>query len=100
MIRRPPRSTLCPYTTLFRSRGNRRVERDPGAVRERVQDTGEVEPRPGPRVHDAPPPPGHGSGHHRTEDRKSTRLDSSHAPISYPAFCLEKTNHHRPQLPT
>src|SRR3712207_9019993 len=90
MIRRPPRSTLFPYTTLFRSvddddrlrqaqhpeapdgvhdllrvAGERLLDRDDGAVVERAGD-GEV------------------------EDRKSTRLNSSHANISYAVFCLKK----------
>src|SRR3712207_8621125 len=82
MIRRPPRSTLFPYTTLFRSRGGTR-----------------------PRLCDG----GGGSGGHAREDerpqssrarrtathvghqdRKSTRLNSSHANISYAVFCLKK----------
>src|SRR3712207_7440956 len=92
MIRRPPRSTLFPYTTLFRSRPspvaqlaehsavNRRVvgssptggaatasSRSTGAVREAPLD-------------------------HGGEDRKSTRLNSSHANISYAVFCLKKKN--------
>src|SRR3712207_8341551 len=90
MIRRPPRSTLFPYTTLFRSAAARRNPRD---VRRRgarsiaayveresrsLQDIGEIE---------------------RTilllkaaglSDRKSTRLNSSHANISYAVFCLKK----------
>src|SRR3712207_9019096 len=86
MIRRPPRSTLFPYTTLFRSpcapsaraqipyRGA--LARDaedrhaPSGFRVRAPDT-----------HLRPPPP---------EDRKSTRLNSSHANISYAVFCLKK----------
>src|SRR3712207_7806019 len=94
MIRRPPRSTLFPYTTLFRSRAD---------VRERLVDSFEtcfIE--------------GHGSALIRTaeeqpralkfserfeckydgtvyaQDRKSTRLNSSHANISYAVFCLKK----------
>src|SRR3712207_8695751 len=84
MIRRPPRSTLFPYTTLFRSGmgndphdgerlrqlwddGDRLPGRDPAAAVLRS------ERRPGP------------------EDRKSTRLNSSHANISYAVFCLKKT---------
>src|SRR6266566_8267365 len=63
MIRRPPRSTLFPYTTLFRSR--------PGSAAELP-----------------PPPPG--SGHRGSGDRKSTRLNSSHLVISYAVFCLKK----------
>src|SRR3712207_8800973 len=95
MIRRPPRSTLFPYTTLFRSGGGGRrrpggrdppagaavlgglrVGRDPAALHgrragaaQRRRLTGR--PRPGP-------------------DRKSTRLNSSHATISYAVFCLKK----------
>src|SRR5438270_6711283 len=78
MIRRPPRSTLFPYTTLFRSRP--RLEDRPG-VHERV---GRV-------VVDL-------LGLHRPDDaqlvrdrdRKSTRLNSSHSQISYAVFCLKK----------
>src|SRR5215203_6419866 len=62
MIRRPPRSTLFPYTTLFRSH----------------------RPRPR-RQHPVRHPPGGGR-----RDRKSTRLNSSHANISYAVFCLKK----------
>src|SRR5258707_3693121 len=70
MIRRPPRSTLFPYTTLFRS-----VFHEPRAVRLVVH--GAVQDS---RRHD----PG------AREDRKSTRLNSSHANISYAVFCLKK----------
>src|SRR2546429_6468855 len=78
MIRRPPRSTLFPYTTLFRS------VISPGVV------VGVVGP------------PGPESGARREEhcfpgdvelDRKSTRLNSSHGYISYAVFCLKKKNH-------
>src|SRR3712207_7164849 len=78
MIRRPPRSTLFPYTTLFRSpaaphrrpRRHRRGDRRRGHVaRERRLE--------GPR-------------RRRAADRKSTRLNSSHANISYAVFCLKK----------
>src|SRR5947207_12575321 len=89
MIPRPPRSTLFPYTTLFRSRGlpptvgggdaanviadvsrvmklqEREVERQEGVVREI-------------------------KGHRLVRDRKSTRLNSSHTVISYAVFCLKK----------
>src|SRR5437773_4936142 len=65
MIRRPPRSTLFPYTTLFRS-----VRRRPG--------------RP-PRA-----PPRRPPSHWQAPDRKSTRLNSSHITISYAVFCLKK----------
>src|SRR4051812_49816359 len=65
MIRRPPRSTLFPYTTLFRSR--RDVPRDPAP----------------PVLAPSPPRP-------PARDRKSTRLNSSHMSISYAVFCLKK----------
>src|SRR2546428_10049153 len=78
MIRRPPRSTLFPYTTLFRSRKLRRGRR----LYRRAQ----LE-----RVHlllgqsELHLPPAEGE-----QDRKSTRLNSSHDQISYAVFCLQK----------
>src|SRR2546430_13367099 len=83
MIRRPPRSTLFPYTTLFRSLrpaavgGGRPATAAPGAREVR-------------RV-----PAGRGGGdpagrRRRGGDRKSTRLNSSHSQISYAVFCLKK----------
>src|SRR3712207_8079269 len=78
MIRRPPRSTLFPYTTLFRS-GEvllRRAQQELHRRRRRAVRAGEAERRPGSRP--------------RREDRKSTRLNSSHANISYAVFCLKK----------
>src|SRR5688572_32485089 len=89
MIRRPPRSTLFPYTTLFRSRGregarlrrHRGLQGRPGDERPPVAahapDTlpGAHEDRRGPRT---------------ARDRKSTRLNSSHSQISYAVFCLKK----------
>src|SRR5687768_17848412 len=71
MLPPPPRSTLFPYTTLFRS--------PDGSARSRPQDSA---PRPGP----VPCPL------ERGEDRKSTRLNSSHGYISYAVFCLKKKN--------
>src|SRR5258707_2351696 len=71
MIRRPPRSTLFPYTTLFRSRRRRDGK---AALRPLLHQTSVDRLRP----------------HHR--DRKSTRLNSSHANISYAVFCLKKKN--------
>src|SRR4051812_49924278 len=69
MIRRPPRSTLFPYTTLFRSR----VQRfEPGAPIKRLFARGVSHPE------------------ERFVDRKSTRLNSSHMSISYAVFCLKK----------
>src|SRR2546427_8417777 len=79
MIRRPPRSTLFPYTTLFRSRDGKLFAR--GAA----DDKGQVfcllkaiEERGG-----RPP-------EQAEQDRKSTRLNSSHSQISYAVFCLKK----------
>src|SRR6266481_7542185 len=66
MIRRPPRSTLFPYTTLFRSR----------------------------RLGALPPPDGWLGPHPGRRDRKSTRLNSSHSSISYAVFCLKKKKKH------
>src|SRR5256885_13110759 len=71
MIRRPPRSTLFPYTTLFRSR---RISRARGLA------AAAIRPEP------APPCP-------RGRDRKSRRLNSSHLVISYAVFCLKKKKH-------
>src|SRR5258707_7279025 len=87
MIRRPPRSTLFPYTTLFRS-SNHQVEMEVTVS--------------GPRGYSRP----------ISQDRKSTRLNSSHANISYAVFCLKKkknsncgskfthTKHHSDELVT
>src|SRR5690606_41263048 len=68
MIRRPPRSTLFPYTTLFRSRAGPDKAGDPHPTRGQERD-------------------------HR--DRKSTRLNSSHVKISYAVFCLKKKKKQR-----
>src|SRR3712207_8799432 len=93
MIRRPPRSTLFPYTTLFRSlvRRRRRLRRPPGHARERPEGRPPRELQRGdfalPRSHR--PRRGRRLGR-RAEDRKSTRLNSSHANISYAVFCLKK----------
>src|SRR2546422_4274502 len=69
MIRRPPRSTLFPYTTLFRSSGVRPQTSD----RDQAGATGDLE-----------------RGRPQDRDRKSTRLNSSHGYISYAVFCLKK----------
>src|SRR3712207_8500444 len=88
MIRRPPRSTLFPYTTLFRSRVYTMKEIDAygvsSIVRRALRDLSHLE-----RVHlsvdlDVVDP---------GIDRKSTRLNSSHANISYAVFCLKKKQH-------
>src|SRR2546430_11017545 len=73
MIRRPPRSTLFPYTTLFRS------------------PVGELLPA----VHDF----GGAARNQQPRDRKSTRLNSSHSQISYAVFCLKKKNNLEREAP-
>src|SRR3989442_3543153 len=85
MIRRPPRSTLFPYTTLFRSPERLPEIRDqPGPAR--AQHRGRPHP---PREEDTSQE-GHSQG---GQDRKSTRLNSSHVRISYAVFCLKKKKH-------
>src|SRR5258708_13250941 len=87
MIRRPPRSTLFPYTTLFRSplppRAAAARSARPEGARSRGREIrlGDAARK---RLRDRAP-----SG-----DRKSTRLNSSHQIISYPVFCLKKKNLH------
>src|SRR3712207_8566008 len=92
MIRRPPRSTLFPYTTLFRSRHDRRAAAG-GAVRA-VRPLTELHQEPDlarvvPRQLVV-----RGLADQELRDRKSTRLNSSHANISYAVFCLKKKNLH------
>src|SRR2546426_5344036 len=92
MIRRPPRSTLFPYTTLFRSPG---VARIPDR-HESFRDRGPLPPRGGPRTDPdrvVAALLSHGGGRSQggtVADRKSTRLNSSHLVISYAVFCLKK----------
>src|SRR3712207_7209578 len=88
MIRRPPRSTLFPYTTLFRS-VQRGWGRGGGARRRLgVLQGGGARGRGGyARQRDNRAPE---RGHRDDQDRKSTRLNSSHANISYAVFCLKK----------
>src|SRR3712207_8571914 len=90
MIRRPPRSTLFPYTTLFRStpaaeRGflrGRQVDNARAILSPEISNTAESKRE------------------HITDlDRKSTRLNSSHANISYAVFCLKKKKDPRLQIP-
>src|SRR3989454_2501175 len=93
MIRRPPRSTLFPYTTLFRSRLLRRA--DPDEERdeheERVREQTDQAEHQGHRLPDVRGDL-RGSDVIHTQDRKSTRLNSSHLVISYAVFCLKKKN--------
>src|SRR2546426_4731038 len=97
MIRRPPRSTLFPYTTLFRS-----ADPDPGRAESIANHSiRTTRGRPGERdavgsalrrreVHVRVRP-----GQPRVVDRKSTRLNSSHLVISYAVFCLKKKKKNR-----
>src|SRR5690349_22079165 len=88
MIRGPPRSTLFPYTTLFRSRlgrgdGDEPARRVPPLARgDARHDEGAL------GTHHQY----HLGGRRRRQDRKSTRLNSSHVEISYAVFCLKKKN--------
>src|SRR5256885_12668818 len=94
MIRRPPRSTLFPYTTLFRSLAAAPLEPSPGkvggagrgATRGRGAGPGCRARSPGPVLRVDP---------QGAIDRKSTRLNSSHLVISYAVFCLKKKKHYR-----
>src|SRR5258708_15615129 len=83
MIRRPPRSTLFPYTTLFRSENN------PGAA---AGPASQVLACIGANREPYPPDPVPGPSFElmQAKDRKSTRLNSSHQIISYAVFCLKK----------
>src|SRR3712207_7706350 len=97
MIRRPPRSTLFPYTTLFRSG---RQSRDRLHVDPRPADLGRLLAPPGaPGLHLGALPTGFAI---TPKDRKSTRLNSSHANISYAVFCLKKkiTPHYHSYRPS
>src|SRR5689334_23541559 len=87
MIRRPPRSTLFPYTTLFRSHG---VVRSALGPRPEVADVAEHLGQRHERLDDARPGPLLHGLDLTTADRKSTRLNSSHSSISYAVFCLKK----------
>src|SRR3712207_8731188 len=101
MIRRPPRSTLFPYTTLFRSsawrgspfdeesrpRSGEIAGKRPAAHPERADD------------HPGDEQPARRRGVDRGVDRKSTRLNSSHANISYAVFCLKKKNKYDKKSP-
>src|SRR3712207_7037234 len=89
MIRRPPRSTLFPYTTLFRSPDDNLLVEAPqvleGAAAPRHDE--HVRPRDRPARRE-----GVEAADAGRQDRKSTRLNSSHANISYAVFCLKKKN--------
>src|SRR2546427_8709174 len=97
MIRRPPRSTLFPYTTLFRSRSNTPVShRDVGigisqvlpVLVEAYGGENQIIAIERPEIH-----------LHPALDRKSTRLNSSHSQISYAVFCLKKKTRCSREMP-
>src|SRR3712207_7551869 len=96
MIRRPPRSTLFPYTTLFRSQGRRPAgghHRRPAAGQVRREERGVAEMSELPadaRAVVVTASNRASAGAYEDRDRKSTRLNSSHANISYAVFCLKK----------
>src|SRR3712207_7818589 len=100
MIRRPPRSTLFPYTTLFRSRPALGADRDrrwdlsePASTVHRLGgNTPYLRGISG--IHPRQPRSGAGRELLQCADRKSTRLNSSHANISYAVFCLKKKKNH------
>src|SRR3712207_7734272 len=99
MIRRPPRSTLFPYTTLFRSLGQRIQHRRQGRHAEvevdgQPNDAACVGVEHSPHAGEAHEVAGGLREHHGARDRKSTRLNSSHANISYAVFCLKKKTSH------
>src|SRR3712207_6958958 len=99
MIRRPPRSTLFPYTTLFRSEGagaygggivledGQRLVGQGTALDAALASFGIAVP-----AHSDARPAATGNPALTNSDRKSTRLNSSHANISYAVFCLKKKN--------
>src|SRR3712207_7329934 len=94
MIRRPPRSTLFPYTTLFRSGYSRaQLQRDVDAIRD-TGTTGVLA-----QVNHNGRSLKARSGVADLRDRKSTRLNSSHANISYAVFCLKKKKIHNISTP-
>src|SRR5256885_5496650 len=91
MIRRPPRSTLFPYTTLFRSLeelcGRRTLGGDPSASTDTHSDSVRPQRCAGERARSRN---GSAGISRSSPDRKSTRLNSSHLVISYAVFCLKK----------
>src|SRR5438445_2422494 len=85
MIRRPPRSTLFPYTTLFRSL-KVSAHRFTRSAKEKIEKAGGTVTIVGQPTQSS-----------LSRDRKSTRLNSSHANTSYAVFCLKKKTHDRPK---
>src|SRR5258708_24780368 len=94
MIRRPPRSTLFPYTTLFRSSVYAEAGASPGPIEAHLISAANVAARLAQTYPHAQLFLASGRGDiGRGEDRKSTRLNSSHQIISYAVFCLKKKKH-------
>src|SRR3712207_8782655 len=91
MIRRPPRSTLFPYTTLFRS--GRIMDRIAKEGKKYLEKSGESSKK-GSSEKSSSKTSGKKKGGGSGADRKSTRLNSSHANISYAVFCLKKKTIH------
>src|SRR3712207_8576901 len=89
MIRRPPRSTLFPYTTLFRSRASSSPAHGSASALSRCAEESIT------RVQRRKSAHAEKQRGRAAEDRKSTRLNSSHANISYAVFCLKKKTHYR-----
>src|SRR5258708_10347000 len=98
MIRRPPRSTLFPYTTLFRSDGLERLGQYLGNSGRDLRGgmPHPIDHEPNLRIREI----GDRVARQRPADRKSTRLNSSHQIISYAVFCLKKKTKHTKQLIT
>src|SRR3712207_7604086 len=96
MIRRPPRSTLFPYTTLFRSHGE--IQNMPKVAQAASLNMGwcvnchvnGYDPEKGRQLTGWDPSQAKAVSQQGAQDRKSTRLNSSHANISYAVFCLKK----------
>src|SRR2546422_1848952 len=95
MIRRPPRSTLFPYTTLFRSRGRDHPRQRGGRGHAGAGRAARAAPV---RARTAGAARAHGA-HLAVQDRKSTRLNSSHGYISYAVFCLKKKKQPESETP-
>src|SRR5690348_18107543 len=96
MIRRPPRSTLFPYTTLFRSKAEARL---PHAAPEHQHDNRHLNENEVPQERKLALHPGVQRHEYRL-DRKSTRLNSSHPSISYAVFCLKKKKKKKKNITT
>src|SRR5690242_21482407 len=94
MIRRPPRSTLFPYTTLFRSLDVDGLFKRPGVAAAGAECDRRIVRRERPRKEGQPDD----ENAEDNRDRKSTRLNSSHMSISYAVFCLKKKTEQRENM--